>query len=42
MLLTIMVKYLLRSPPEGFEDVVRSHFFYRRDSLIKVDYEYDN
>jgi len=25
----------IRSPPEGFEDVVRSHFFYRRNSLIK-------
>ena len=26
----------LKSPPEGFSDVVRSHFFYKRESLIKV------
>ena len=26
----------LKSPPEGFSNVVRSHFFYKRESLIKV------
>ena len=25
----------LRSPPEGFAHVVRSHFYYKRASLIK-------
>jgi len=25
----------IRAPPEGFDNVVRSHFFYKRDSLIK-------
>ena len=25
----------LRAPPEGFKQVVMSHFFYKRDSLIK-------
>ena len=25
----------IRKPPSGFEEVVRSHFFHRRDSLIK-------
>ena len=26
----------MRAPPEGFTKVVRAHFFYKRDSLIKV------
>ena len=26
----------LKSPPEGFSNVVKSHFFYKRESLIKV------
>jgi len=29
----------LRSPPDGFADVVKSHFYYKRDSLMK---EMDN
>ena len=28
----------LKSPPEGFKKVVRSHFFYKRESLIKVTF----
>ena len=30
----------LKSPPEGFSNVVKSHFFYKRESLIKVTYYY--
>ena len=26
----------IRSPPEGFSSVVKAHFFYKRESLIKV------
>ena len=30
------VLFLLRAPPEGFSHVTRSHFYYKRDTLIKV------
>ena len=26
----------LAKPPQGFEEVVRTHFYHRRESLIKV------
>ena len=26
----------IRSPPEGFSSVVKAHFYYKRESLIKV------
>jgi baculoviral IAP repeat-containing protein 6 len=26
----------LQNPPEGFEDVVKSHFYLKRDALCKV------
>ena len=26
----------LTAPPQGFEDVVKTHFYHRRESLIKV------
>ena len=29
----------IRAPPEGFSLVTRSHFFHKRESLIKVSYE---
>ena len=32
----------IRAPPEGFGHVTRSHFYYKRDTLIKVRLRNDN